>query len=115
MQILHQAQSKRLRLKITSDERLQLMQVSSHSKLLIAFSQACSEISLNESWFISGMCLYQFLIAVRAEGAQLTSIDGETTSHLREHFTEQFVCLRKESSRFMFLMESRQISRVVSF
>lgn len=28
------------------------------------------------------MCLYQFLIAVRAEGAQLTSIDGETTSHL---------------------------------
>lgn len=28
------------------------------------------------------MCLYQFLIAVRAEGAQLTSVDGETTSHL---------------------------------
>lgn len=28
------------------------------------------------------MCLYQFLIAVRAEGAQLTSQDGETTSHL---------------------------------
>ncbi|XP_072391686.1 flap endonuclease 1 isoform X2 [Diabrotica undecimpunctata] len=28
------------------------------------------------------MCLYQFLIAVRAEGAQLTSADGETTSHL---------------------------------
>ena len=28
------------------------------------------------------MCLYQFLIAVRAEGQQLTSIDGETTSHL---------------------------------
>lgn len=30
----------------------------------------------------ASMCLYQFLIAVRAEGAQLTSIDGETTSHL---------------------------------
>lgn len=28
------------------------------------------------------MCLYQFLIAVRSEGAQLTSVDGETTSHL---------------------------------
>lgn len=28
------------------------------------------------------MCLYQFLIAVRTEGAQLTSVDGETTSHL---------------------------------
>ncbi|XP_011311490.1 flap endonuclease 1 isoform X2 [Fopius arisanus] len=28
------------------------------------------------------MCLYQFLIAVRNEGAQLTSADGETTSHL---------------------------------
>ncbi|XP_015515317.1 flap endonuclease 1 [Neodiprion lecontei] len=30
----------------------------------------------------ASMCLYQFLIAVRSEGAQLTSIDGETTSHL---------------------------------
>lgn len=28
------------------------------------------------------MCLYQFLIAVRTEGNQLTSADGETTSHL---------------------------------
>lgn len=28
------------------------------------------------------MCLYQFLIAVRNEGGQLTSVDGETTSHL---------------------------------
>lgn len=32
------------------------------------------------------MCLYQFLIAVRAEGAQLTSVDGETTSHLMGMF-----------------------------
>lgn len=32
------------------------------------------------------MCLYQFLIAVRAEGAQLTSMDGETTSHLMGTF-----------------------------
>lgn len=32
------------------------------------------------------MCLYQFLIAVRAEGAQLTSVDGETTSHLMGTF-----------------------------
>lgn len=32
------------------------------------------------------MCLYQFLIAVRAEGAQLTSADGETTSHLMGTF-----------------------------
>ncbi|XP_011311489.1 flap endonuclease 1 isoform X1 [Fopius arisanus] len=30
----------------------------------------------------ASMCLYQFLIAVRNEGAQLTSADGETTSHL---------------------------------
>ncbi|CAG9860110.1 unnamed protein product [Phyllotreta striolata] len=30
----------------------------------------------------ASMCLYQFLIAVRTEGAQLTSADGETTSHL---------------------------------
>lgn len=27
----------------------------------------------------ASMCLYQFLIAVRSEGAQLTSADGETT------------------------------------
>lgn len=30
----------------------------------------------------ASMCLYQFLIAVRSEGVQLTSVDGETTSHL---------------------------------
>ncbi|KAJ8925643.1 hypothetical protein NQ315_009488 [Exocentrus adspersus] len=30
----------------------------------------------------ASMCLYQFLIAVRNESGQLTSIDGETTSHL---------------------------------
>ncbi|KAM7342296.1 flap structure-specific endonuclease 1 [Cochliomyia hominivorax] len=34
----------------------------------------------------ASMCLYQFLIAVRAEGAQLTSADGETTSHLMGMF-----------------------------
>ncbi|KAF5301141.1 hypothetical protein FQR65_LT08971 [Abscondita terminalis] len=34
----------------------------------------------------ASMCLYQFLIAVRSEGAQLTSIDGETTSHLMGTF-----------------------------
>jgi len=34
----------------------------------------------------ASMSLYQFLIAVRAEGAQLTSIDGETTSHLMGTF-----------------------------
>lgn len=32
------------------------------------------------------MCLYQFLIAVRAEGAQLTAVDGSTTSHLMGMF-----------------------------
>ncbi|OAD54145.1 Flap endonuclease 1 [Eufriesea mexicana] len=30
----------------------------------------------------ASMCLYQFLIAVRSEGAQLTAVDGTTTSHL---------------------------------
>lgn len=30
----------------------------------------------------ASMVLYQFLIAVRSEGAQLTSVSGETTSHL---------------------------------
>ncbi|KAG8041819.1 hypothetical protein G9C98_007123 [Cotesia typhae] len=34
----------------------------------------------------ASMCLYQFLIAVRSEGAQLTSADGETTSHLMGMF-----------------------------
>lgn len=34
----------------------------------------------------ASMCLYQFLIAVRAEGAQLTSVDGEPTSHLMGTF-----------------------------
>lgn len=30
----------------------------------------------------ASMSLYQFLIAVRSDGAQLTTADGETTSHL---------------------------------
>ncbi|KAG8311359.1 flap endonuclease 1 [Homalodisca vitripennis] len=34
----------------------------------------------------ASMCLYQFLTAVRSEGAQLTSSDGETTSHLMGTF-----------------------------
>ncbi|XP_069676369.1 flap endonuclease 1 [Periplaneta americana] len=34
----------------------------------------------------ASMSLYQFLIAVRNEGAQLTSADGETTSHLMGTF-----------------------------
>ncbi|XP_063707728.1 flap endonuclease 1-like [Culicoides brevitarsis] len=34
----------------------------------------------------ASMCLYQFLIAVRSEGAQLTSVDGEPTSHLMGTF-----------------------------
>ncbi|XP_014478784.1 PREDICTED: flap endonuclease 1 [Dinoponera quadriceps] len=34
----------------------------------------------------ASMCLYQFLIAVRSEGAQLTTADGETTSHLMGTF-----------------------------
>jgi len=34
----------------------------------------------------ASMCLYQFLIAVRSEGHQLTSVDGETTSHLMGTF-----------------------------
>lgn len=41
------------------------------------------------------MCLYQFLIAVRAEGAQLTSIDGETTSHLMGTFYRTIRLLEK--------------------
>lgn len=32
------------------------------------------------------MSLYQFLIAVRSEGSQLTNADGETTSHLMGTF-----------------------------
>ena len=34
----------------------------------------------------ASMSLYQFLIAVRSEGAQLTDSDGETTSHLMGTF-----------------------------
>ncbi|KAL0134756.1 hypothetical protein PUN28_001492 [Cardiocondyla obscurior] len=34
----------------------------------------------------ASMCLYQFLIAVRSEGSQLVSADGETTSHLMGTF-----------------------------
>ncbi|OWR51426.1 flap endonuclease-1 [Danaus plexippus plexippus] len=34
----------------------------------------------------ASMSLYQFLIAVRSQGAQLTSVDGETTSHLMGTF-----------------------------
>ena len=34
----------------------------------------------------ASMCIYQFLVAVRSEGAQLTNAAGETTSHLSGMF-----------------------------
>jgi len=34
----------------------------------------------------ASMCMYQFLVAVRQEGANLTDADGETTSHLMGMF-----------------------------
>lgn len=45
---------------------------------------------INFCFYVSGrkiaidasMCLYQFLIAVRSEGAQLTTVDGETTRYI---------------------------------
>jgi flap endonuclease-1 len=36
------------------------------------------------------MSLYQFLIAVRAEGSVLTDANGETTSHLMGTFYREF-------------------------
>lgn len=49
--------------------------------LILIMLNAGRKIAIDAS-----MCLYQFLIAVRTEGAQLTSADGETTSHLMGTF-----------------------------
>lgn len=43
----------------------------------------------------ASMCLYQFLIAVRAEGAQLTSADGETTRYWID--SNKYVCILRLS------------------
>ena len=40
----------------------------------------------------ASMSLYQFLIAVRSDGAQLTNADGETTSHLMGTFYRVSKC-----------------------
>lgn len=51
------------------------------------------KINIDKTFFIgrkiavdASMSLYQFLIAVRAEGVQLTAVDGSTTSHLMGMF-----------------------------
>lgn len=50
------------------------------------YFNCCSSFTGRKIAIDASMSLYQFLIAVRAEGAQLTSIDGETTSHLMGTF-----------------------------
>ncbi|XP_050296822.1 flap endonuclease 1 isoform X1 [Anthonomus grandis grandis] len=58
------------------------------TKLLADIAPQCIKETDIKSYFgrkvaiDASMSLYQFLIAVRAEGAQLTTEDGETTSHL---------------------------------
>lgn len=54
-----------------------LLQISS----LLIFYFSGRKVAIDAS-----MCLYQFLIAVRSDGAQLTSVDGEPTSHLMGTF-----------------------------
>ena len=50
----------------------------------------------------ASMSLYQFLIAVRSDGAQLTNADGETTSHLMGTFyrVSDVKCLTRPRSLF---------------
>ena len=50
----------------------------------------------------ASMSLYQFLIAVRSDGAQLTNADGETTSHLMGTFyrVSDVKCLKRPRSLF---------------
>lgn len=58
-------------------------QQSNQLSLAATLIHTCLSVAIGRKIAIdASMCLYQFLIAVRAEGAQLTSVDGETTSHL---------------------------------
>ena len=50
------------------------------------------------------MSIYQFLIAVRQNGENLTNDNGETTSHLMGMFIVQFVWLKMVLNQFMYLM-----------
>uniref|UniRef100_U5EXV5 Flap endonuclease 1 n=1 Tax=Corethrella appendiculata TaxID=1370023 RepID=U5EXV5_9DIPT len=68
------------------------MGIKGLSQLIADIAPACVKQGEIKNFFgrkvaiDASMCLYQFLIAVRAEGAQLTSVDGETTSHLMGTF-----------------------------
>lgn len=68
-----------------------LWQLKKEKSKIISVRYRCTKIYLKFSYSTilgrkvaidASMCLYQFLIAVRTEGGQLTSVDGETTSHL---------------------------------
>lgn len=50
------------------------------------------------------MCLYQFLIAVRSEGAQLTSVDGETTRYIINEYLCNFTLFFDYSLCYSHLM-----------
>ena len=47
----------------------------------------------------ASMCIYQFLIAVRQEGAMLTNEDGETT----RYSSSDYIICSKISNTFLFV------------
>lgn len=70
--------------------------------------------TVNFLFFFSGrkiaidasMCLYQFLIAVRAEGAQLTSADGETTRlHKFALILKLYFFMKKIVIKYFFMLK----------
>ncbi|WAR12859.1 FEN1-like protein [Mya arenaria] len=68
------------------------MGIKGLSQLLADHAPGCLKESEIKNYFgrkvavDASMCIYQFLIAVRQDGSQLTNEDGETTSHLMGMF-----------------------------
>lgn len=68
------------------------MGIKGLSQLLADHAPGCMKENEIKNYFgrkvavDASMCIYQFLIAVRQDGSQLTNEDGETTSHLMGMF-----------------------------
>lgn len=57
------------------------------------------------------MSLYQFLIAVRSEGAHLTTVDGEPTSHLMGTFYRTIRFIENGNYKLLSLIQLRSVKQ----
>lgn len=90
------------------------MGIKSLSKFIKTYSPNCiqkityKDLENKTIAFDTSILIYQFVIAVRSTGADLTNMSGEMTSHIHAIVTKTLGYLRKKLIQFLFLMVEHQ-------